>query len=204
MTATIVTSRVAENGRKEPESRGRPRSNCDAKSDDRREKADDDEHGHAVALRRIERVDKMELQIECGGQEGRELSGQRWTVAAEAQGVDCKRDEDGKDGPEADCDGQKCARPGEVELRELAYVDIMRMQMNDIPRVARSYPRDPSRGTRSCHTQQLPHLEPGRGSGSGGGRTHRTSWPFQDPGARAVDTKLCGCGCGDLVSPVSR
>ena len=105
VTATIVTSRVAENGREEPESRGCPRSNCDAESNDGREKADDDEHGHAVALRRIERVDQMELQIECGGQKGLELSGQRRTVAAEAQGVDCKRDEDGKDGPESDCDG---------------------------------------------------------------------------------------------------
>ena len=80
----------------------------------------------------------------------------------------------------------------------------MRMQMYDIPKVARPCPQDPSRGTRSCRTQQLPHLEPGRGSGTGGGRTHRTSRPFQDPDARAVDTKPCGYGgCGDLVSPVS-
>jgi hypothetical protein len=47
----------------------------------------------------------MELQIECGGQEGRELSGQRRTITAEAQGVECKRDEDGEDSPEIDCDG---------------------------------------------------------------------------------------------------
>jgi hypothetical protein len=147
----------------------------------------------------------VELQIECGGQEGRELSGQRRTVAAEAQGVDCKRDEDGKNGPETDCDGQKCARPREVELRELACVHVMRVQVIDIPEVARPCPQDPSRGTRSCRAQRLPHLEPSHGSASGGSRTHRASWPSQDPGARAVGTKPCGSGgCGHPVSPVSR
>lgn len=87
VTAAVVTAWIAEDGREKPESCGCPGGNRDTKGDDGREEVDDDQHGCAVALRRIERVDEVQLQVEGRCKEGGELGGERGTVAAEAQGI---------------------------------------------------------------------------------------------------------------------
>jgi len=61
VTASVVTPRVAKNGREEPESCGSPRGDRNAECDDGRKQVDDDQHGHTVALGRIEGVDEMKL-----------------------------------------------------------------------------------------------------------------------------------------------
>ena len=81
---------------------------------------DDDQHGYAVALGRIEGVDEVKLQVERRGKEGRQLGGERGPSAAEAQGVKRKRDEDRKEGPEGDCDGEQCAGSREIELQRIS------------------------------------------------------------------------------------
>lgn len=58
----------------------------------------------------------MKLQVERRGKERRQLGGEWGPSAAEAQGVKRKRDENRKEGPEADCDGEQCARPRKIEL----------------------------------------------------------------------------------------
>ena len=70
----------------------------------------------------------MELQVEGGRKERRELGGKCRTIAAEAQGVKRKRDEDGNDGPGGDRNREKCARCREIELYELVFAEVMFMQ----------------------------------------------------------------------------
>lgn len=48
----------------------------------------------------------MKLQVKRGCKESRQLGGERGPSGAEAQGVERKRDEDGEDGPDGDCDGE--------------------------------------------------------------------------------------------------
>lgn len=67
----------------------------------------------------------MELEVQSGCEECRKLGGERWTVAAEAQGVERKRDEDCDDGPEGNCHGENCAGSGEIELQGSVYAAII-------------------------------------------------------------------------------
>lgn len=120
VTAAIVTPRVAKDGRKEPESCGSPRGDRNAECDDRRKQVDDDQHGHAVALRRIEGVDEVKLQVERRGKERRQLGGERGPSAAEAQGVKRKRDNNRKGGPKSDCDGEQRAGSRKIKLQKIS------------------------------------------------------------------------------------
>ena len=111
-----MAPRIAEDAAEEPEPGGGPARDGDAKGDNGREQVDDQQHGHAVALARVERVDEVQLQVQGGREEGGKLGGQRGPGGAEAQGQHKQGEECCQQGPEGYGDGEEGAGAGEVEL----------------------------------------------------------------------------------------
>jgi hypothetical protein len=113
---TVLTGRITQYRREEPEAGSCPCSNGNADRNKGREEVDDDQHGGAVLGGRGVRVDEVELEIQRRGEEGGELRGVCRSRGEEAKWLEEGGDEECDEGPESDEEGEQCAGPGEEEL----------------------------------------------------------------------------------------
>ena len=158
---------------------------------------DDDEHGCAVAGCRVVRVDHVELEVEGGSEEGRDLLREGRACRAEAQRREDERDEECEGGPERDGNGEKGAGTKEPELRRgLAMSASSRRERKRVflPVAARPFPRGPFRERRPCRRRWHRgwRARPRCGSARGGSATEARR-ASRDRGGPGADTGwMCG------------
>ena len=92
----VLAGGIAEDGGEEPETTGGPRRHGHAHGSNGREDVDEEEQRRAVGCWRVRGVDKAELQVEGGREEGDQLVAEGRPFAAEEEGPEERHEGEGE------------------------------------------------------------------------------------------------------------